>query len=110
MGTDLLFHIFLSLLKQVGIIIDLSLIPQEGFVILLLVLLLIHPSNDHRVLRTDSQLCLVLEDLWVLQQAGVVEGGNVAPPGRTRHLPEDYLTQSLLHDVYTFVFALELDL
>jgi hypothetical protein len=110
MSTDLLFHIFLSLLEQVSVIIDLSLVPQEGFVVLLLVLLLIHPNNDHRVLRTDGQLRLVLEDLWVLQQAGVVEGGDVAPPGRRRDLPEDYLAQSLVHDVYTFVFALELDL
>jgi hypothetical protein len=66
MSTDLLFHIFLSLLEQVSVIIDLSLVPQEGFVVLLLVLLLIHPSDDHRVLRTDGQLRLVLEDLWVL--------------------------------------------
>ena len=110
MGANLLFHIFLSLLEQVGVIIDLSLVPQERFVVLLLVLLLIHPNNDHRVLRTDGQLRLVLEDLRVLQQAGVVEGGDVAPPGLTRDLPDDYLAQCLVHDVYTFVFALELDL
>ena len=106
MSINLLFHIFLSLLEQVSVIVNLSLVPQEGFVVLLLVLLLIHPSDYHRVLRTDDQLRLVLEDRRVLHQAGVVVGGDVAPPGRTRDLPENYLAQSLVHNVYTFVFAL----